>query len=155
MSTKIHNGYLLPSMSAHELNKFCNAFRDKIQNIMKEMYKKQLVSIAIEIIDRKAMGIHIPKEYVKHIILKNPLCIAYHTIQDNHSNIKKTGIRNGRFDYWCDLALIPMKDKIFCIFYSERLKYLRLWEKEKLVTPYPYWNNYDRPDDVSEEEWDK
>lgn len=47
-------------------------------------------------------------------------------------------------DSWHTLALL----------YTERREYQDLWESIEGVETWPYWNNTDRPDELSQEEWD-
>lgn len=157
MSTKIYNGYKLPLLNLQELMEWLYKFRDAIREKADELYATKMATIATTLVDSYALGqTKMSKELRKISLDKNkisPSFAAFKIIENAREEIKKTKRRNPEFDFECNIVLIPTKDKILIQLFSEQNAFARIL-KDLGAAEYPYWNNCDRPDDVTQEDWD-
>ena len=70
------------------------------------------------------------------------------------------------FDFKCNLELLPIKDKTLFMLYTQKKEYQSIFgyvdkddiehssEKYPQISPYMYYNNSDRPNTLTKEEWD-
>jgi hypothetical protein len=161
MSTKIYNGYCLPKLSLDNLYSLLLPFGEKIR----EEAKKQIITLEAKlcsvIIDDIACGIFNPKgwevEGVKLIYREenktNPIIDVNFYLYSKSKKIKTTNYRDDIYDFSCSVSLIPISDKILALFYGEKKEYREIWEKISGVKPYSYWDNTDRPEELSDVEW--
>ena len=78
---------------------------------------------------------------------------TWDTINKKNKKISKTQERNPLFDFSCEICLIPIEDKILCLYFGEAKEYLNTFTSFKEISSYYYYNNVDKPEDVPEEEW--
>ena len=52
-----------------------------------------------------------------------------------------------------NLCLFPLEDKILAMFFSQQNIFRDVWESFDQVEEYCYWNNTDKPEDISYEDW--
>jgi hypothetical protein len=59
-------------------------------------------------------------------------------------------------DFACDIAFLedPQDHALYALLFSERPEYRAAWESFEEVTPFAYWDNTDRPEEVTAEEWE-
>lgn len=75
-------------------------------------------------------------------------------------------ILNSDYDYSCSMTIHPLKDKTLLLLFSQRNEYNKLfgeWDKEEeiytknkfdFIDEYNYYNNIDRPKNISENDWE-
>lgn len=166
MSKKIYNGYILKNMSLLELNEFRTSMKEKIKKRNLLLYERRISRIALGMIDnfflldkhnfiRKHIqrdGISFEmaeKEYECMSILK----LSKKIIEEKFGKIRKTGVRDCDFDFECNAVFIPLQDKILTLFYTENNELIKVWKEDKNVEEYGYWNNSDKPEKHTDEEW--
>lgn len=66
---------------------------------------------------------------------------------------KKTGHRMPMVDTDFSLSLIPCGNYTLGIVYTENRAWFQEWLKQPGVSEYGYWNNTDKPDEISTREW--
>jgi hypothetical protein len=165
MSTKLYNGYKLPQMSAYEMQIFFEKLRSKLVVEREKLYKEALAAEYISAFDsiwlnkidfegykrRFEKTIFSTGEYIKDKIALYSL--ACENIQEKYKEIYKSNRRNPTYDFQFSVAVIPRKDKVLCIIYTEQEVFHRVWENMRNVEHYGYWNNTDKPDGVTNKEW--
>ncbi|MCL6477089.1 MAG: hypothetical protein K6T65_01610 [Peptococcaceae bacterium] len=119
MSTKIHNGNVLPKMSLDQLHKLILKMRERAACIYSELYHEKLASLCCGILDNftfQPLDVFlsgIKREY-KHFNLNDyPLSIATWIMMERHRKLEQKVERDPSFDFTCEMALIPGKSKIY------------------------------------------
>lgn len=157
MSTKIYNGYKLPNMSLLELKEFTDKLRGEIRETCNKMFYDKAALIITNIIDCSYVCSK-EKLFKKYNIKENEMNFSlffktWDTINKKNKEISKTQERNPLFDFSCEICLIPIENKILCLYFGEAKEYLNTFTSFKEISSYYYYNNVDEPEDVSEEEW--
>jgi len=158
MSTKIYNGYYIENRSLMELYEFVMNLRKRMGDTLREIYYKMMADICTNLIDTAAIQ-KIEKDLLKQYGIKtdkdSPLYTAFTILMKNRSETKKTVRRNPDYNYECTLVFIPIRDKILCLLYTEQAEFKTVWENTDGIHEYSYWNNMDKPRDLTEKEWEK
>lgn len=148
MSTKIFNGYKLPLMTLQELSGWANKYRKVCNALATDKQQRQQLDMAIRLFDRHALG-----------LLNKDTIEGYHWEGMSPWNLvvmialEQDRKRNPQNDSHCELQLIPCADKILVLLYCNDPDFTTAFEKIPLITPYPYWDNTDPPDNVTPAEW--
>jgi hypothetical protein len=164
MSTKIHNGYALPKMSAYQLGEFIKALRVKLLPIAKRIIFAQIASDTAEAIDeitinkieknRFLWDLKLTEEQREEIRFDYPVVGQAARVSEwLYENIKKTSQRNPSYDFQFSACFFPMKDKVLALVYHEQKLLKIAWERMKGVRDYSYWDHSDKPDEVTSKEW--
>jgi len=170
VSTKIYNGYRIDKCSLSELQAFCMRLRDRMEQVYEMLYASKVMKEAVDIIDEGALlnaGLYVRRDIDKEVLRaidnpkSSPLWSAMWMVHERSNKIKETMKRDTAYDFDCQITFIPKKDKILAMIFTEQ----RLLEEvfsghlsiaaPRQVHKYGYWDNSDKPDCVSEEEWDK
>lgn len=157
MSTKISHGYRLPKLTLDELHLFCQKARTALRDQIKTSIAKAYAIIGQTIIDSQSL--HLPNnfQFGKNKVELNGsiqncvgsiLCAAQH-------EIKMSKRRDQEFDFQCDFTIHVLPDKILCLFYAEQDEFVQVWESLPEVQEYRYCNNTDRPQNITEVEWER
>lgn len=163
MSTKIYEGFKMAKvMSMTELRSFFAKVRSDLTPIAQEEYKKAFAKTAEAIAVYIMTGVDIGecmidiKDISSEWTAKN---VVFHTekkffevMHKNKAAVKVTEFNyNVAFDV--KVCLIPIPGKILGIYYADnealRSKLLSYSE----IVDYAYWNNTDRPQNVSAKAW--
>lgn len=152
MSTKIFNGYYIPWMKLEELHQFMREFMGKINTESEEILNKTVAEMATRSYDSYTLGLLKGKKLSEQAC---PLVQAYTDLMTRNRAFKDKGVRDPFTDFGCAVCFIPAKEynKIFCLLYSDQKSYDKIWEEMPGVVEYSYWNNTDKPDEISERDW--
>lgn len=154
MSTKIYNGYMIGNCSLAELHIFVMKARQILDNVRENMYQKLVINWITNKIDRLTLNLLDEQK----IIEEEGCCLqtlARNYIIKQIKEIKQTGGRDSEYDIDYNFSIIPIKDKILILIYFEREEFIEAWEGMEEVNDYPYWNNTDPPEELSDELWNK
>lgn len=148
MSTKIFNGYYIDLCTLQELQDFSMLLREKIIGKIERLYAKKLLELSTYNHDEKYVcKPYIPQKYY-------PLMSAEWKIDERFYNIEKTNRRDPEYDFGFDVTFVPTETKILTLIYTEQAECIKLFESFPNVHPYPYYNNTDKPNTISDEDWD-
>lgn len=142
MSTKIYNGYRVHTPDPFDA---LTKLRAAIEPIYETLYNQALAQIA----HAAHAGRHPENDRVGI-----PIITAMAYLEDQHTQIKKTGRRNPAFDLELDACFLRDPDdagQLYAVLYTEQPAYRAAYPP--VFEPWPYWNNTDRPDDVTDAEW--
>ena len=153
MSTKIYNGYVLKNQSMHSLQKFILEIRKEIVKKATELMMKKAITITVWKIDQIACGLLNGPD--KREWKKAPLYKAMDFIRERQERQKRQEIRDLYYDLSCEAVFIPMRTKILSLLYTEQPDFESIWDSNKDIEPYQYWNNTDQPEDIANKEWQK
>lgn len=174
MSTKIYNGYKIDgAMSAYEMMDLLRNLSDDCTELCKKLYDKEVAKLASLYLDTYAVfGEEKASEEVLDeyhydsapLFKVGDLYLFVRDLVEQHS--KSNSIFHTDFDFKCEVKLFPLEDKTLFILYTEKSEYLSLINgdynneleckanKCNAISPYEYYNNADKPNEITEEDWD-
>jgi hypothetical protein len=151
MSTKIYNGYKIKSKNFQILHDFAIHFRDKARKIHEKQIKWYYASLAVGFHDdKKFRGINTQTN-------NTPAYHAWREISNRQIEIVRTNKRDPFVDIYSSLTIAPAPNARHSLarLFTENTNVRKAFEDHPLITPYPYWDNTDKPDEIPEAEWDK
>jgi len=150
MSTKIFNGYRRKTESLDDLQKFLNVFKEKARRLHQKAYKKAFIDYVVGIIDERAAGLENPTDDKSNV----PYWIAFQNIQDQYEKTKMPNARRGLlYDFECSLSIFLEGEYAYFLLFAEDPKFTSLFSRQKGVHRYDYWDNTDRPNNISMMNW--
>lgn len=151
MSTKIFNGYHFQGTIEEAYEEFL-----KIRPRVLEFAHKRTVSI---------MARHLAHTYdtacMKGETVRGLMVGSLDHIWDRQRKIVATRQRDPEVDFETSVVLYPVPilvDKhkgLLARFFTEHEEITDLWEGIPKVHAYPYWNNTDRPEELTKRQWDQ
>lgn len=174
MSTKIYTGYKLETPSLNKINKIFNDISKEISLIAKEEAAKLIAENFFKSFDRKwsknkvidncgtiELQLALTKKLAPGIIQytygkeeERLLLTIYETILCSQKLSYKEGLRAPDQDFGLRIWVYPYNSKKTLFFVDcEKRSYWPIIDK--YLTPYGYWNNTDRPDDITKNEWNR
>lgn len=163
MSTKIYDGFRLRTPSIRALNAILQTAREQLSERCQEEFLEMYGQYVAAYADARIAGIKITAqvgrkrydrmpEYVDATTF--PSGIAWQEFWDAQSNIRLTHERNPSYDFECEISLYPGSPWTFAIIYSEPSRaYRDVWAEIPGVEPYAYWDNTDKPEELSSRAW--
>lgn len=168
MSVKIYNGYLL-NIKPEEIFDKTNEIREKLSYVGMCLYADMINSILYEEYDRRSKG---EEESIKTVLKKyideNDKDFSFNvnlypklklftigSILEKKIKEAKISDLKSSFDISCLIQIIKIEDKILALIYTQNNEYINEFEKISFVKEYNYWNNTDKPDDISSQEWEE
>ena len=162
MSTKIYNGKIIKNMSVFELNEFRKALRKEMIPVAQEQYYKMMAHIMQTAYVMHVTGVNICKysvELREHdgtpIDIKRIGRKAADDLVTKTSNAVFTYDSEDDADYDVNVCVFPLENKMLAIYYAHNDELYSILKANPAFSDYGYWNNTDKPDDVSEEEWEQ
>jgi hypothetical protein len=147
MSTKIYHGFRFRSSDIFEIQNTVAAWRIELA----ELHRRELATLTgrmcAEMIDHHALN---PKRHAGNI----PFQVTKNEIRDRQKNITVTGYRDPEVDFDFELTIFPFEGHVYGVPFSDRSRWIVAWLNRPEVEDFSYWNNTDKPDTVSQEEWD-
>jgi hypothetical protein len=130
MSTKIYQGFLVKTDSAAEILALVDGFRPYIHRQGQKLFKDFV----------KLCGLDEIKSWM------NWMDIRRETVEK--------GIRAPHVDTQFQLVFFPDGKRFLGIAFTEHERWFRQWLRQPLVQEYGYWDNTDKPKNVSQLDWD-
>lgn len=154
MSTNIHTGVKFKTGSIFEIKEKLKQFKDDylVPEIEKDVFKLLVYQI-VDAMDREKMG-------ESGIILDRGDSLSSQFVLDfthRQAEIRRTKMRDPEVDFSFEVAILPHLEsgELLGIVYSEKSKFFDKFLELDFVEPFPYWNSTDRPDELTDEEWEK
>jgi hypothetical protein len=142
------NGYKLPKMSALELNEFSKTLGKDFRAIKYKLVAKATARVVTNLMDLDS-----------YAGKKNKESYSFQAWSKMYEYTKTA--KNSKeltwADFSCSVVFFPMKDKTLAIFYSYDFDraYQKHWESLDLVDEYWFDNRGDKPDSVSDKDWNQ
>ena len=164
MSTKIYNGLRIKYMTMQELIPFSKELRAQLEPIAKEEFLKSYTKMLEEAIVFIQTGVQIDScihNYNELSALENPTFKDVNRIIDKEirqfikANKSATTITESvsAFDFDTSLCVFPLSRKILAVPICNNERLMNALSENENITEYGYWNNTDKPDNVSNREW--
>ena len=146
MSTRILTGFRLPSTNLTQILSQLKEIKKQARITAQNCLAETIIRTALSDFD---------DDFVKTGVIsdKNHLAKAIGNVIDEQKQVAKTNIMNPSVDLSLEVVLFPRKKNTLGIYFganklvTEHIKTLPGWED------YSYWNNTDRPETVSNQEW--
>lgn len=142
MSTKIYKGFKIKTNSFSEVLSIIQNFRPWIN---KEAEK--LMDRFMENLDKSRNG---PTEDPVKAKVDNYM--IWLDFREKILRQKKLRMPNVDTDF--SVSLIPHNGELLGIVYTAHQTWFDEWCKQPKIQEYCYWNNTDKPDEISDEEWE-
>lgn len=153
MSTKIYNGYKLEGVnSIGEVQALLDGFQAKCVIIAEQEAKRMIVKEAVSLHDEAILRMEsaLRKLGKDEPTFKNCICNVVLDFQKRASDIRRTNSRDPDVDWSCEVAVLKFG---MAMLFTENEAMTKAWEALPRVKPFPYWNNTDKPDDLTNKEW--
>jgi hypothetical protein len=154
MSTKIYDGLRMTDIPT------LNVLRTRIQKLRTQAYEiierlvlQRVAENCSKYVDQIALGKKVyalTSSYDMSI-----LGAVINTVEERHVAVEKTKRRDPECDFHFEICIIPIKDKVLILPYTEQIELMNLIKNQKYIKSYGYWNNTDPDDEVSDEEWEQ
>lgn len=151
MSTKIHNGYRLRSDSLSAVGATLAKLRESVRLLAGGSMAQRIAADAVRVIDLHALGRPIPADL--RYEGDSPLVWAMTRAMDRYRAVRRTSVRDPEYDPECEVGVWPHADMAYLNVCTERGEYLPVLASLPGVEPYPYWDNNDRPPEVTAAQW--
>lgn len=163
MSIKIYNGYKLPNWNLQELYVFSKALRKEVRELSKKLATKKMAQKCIGFFDYMFLPDHHKELFpdIKDYIEKgnnksgSALFLAYQKMMEHEFEIQVNHKKIPEYDFSFDLTVFPSKDGILAMLFAEHKAYVDMFKSIEGIELYPYWDNTDKPENITQEEWDK
>lgn len=155
MSTKIYNGLLIdfPGSFSDLRTELIRLAKEEIKPVAELEFTKMFAKAVFFQMDINAWA-------NRHIVAQNAHTLSEVTvnvwtiINDEIVSIKTSNKRSPLVDFEFCITLFPLSNKILAIPYCEQKSILSVLKNQPYVKEYGYWNNTDKPDELSDSEWE-
>lgn len=80
----------------------------------------------------------------------SPQVLTYFELNNKAKEAEQSARRiDSEFDFKTSICLFPIRGKILVMLFTQQEAFKNTWSSIEGVEPYPYWNNTDRPEDIS------
>lgn len=156
MSTRIYNGYVLPSMTLNQLSEFNKDLTRQVRSKVDELVAIAAGDLIASYIDDWTMRFHFKKVTEDELpSTRSVLSEAYDFLRKRHREIMLEDANDPRYDFGFSVVYLPMKKKILAMLFTSQDELKDIWLKMKGVSEYAYYNNSDQPDGITDKQWEK
>ena len=160
MSIKIYNGIILKNKNLNETLPLILKIRKKCEEIKKRKEESLYINLMTKILDNQKINMESPKEICKRYELPKfkqitPILAAEIIIKNRIKNIKLKNERDPAVDFECNISLIPSGNDTLGTIFTECSEMTEHILKLEEIEEYNYWDNTDKPENISEKIWEK
>ena len=151
MSTKLHHGWRLRlGGGPTAVPRFVSKARAALLPTYQNLWQRAAVAGAVSVVDANRLGL--PIEWLPDQKFGSPLFEMGQWLDRQH-----TGDRTQRrIDFGFEAVFLadPANEQwVYALVYTDQEPYREVWQRLPGVSSYPYWDNTDPPDDVTDHEW--
>ncbi len=153
MSTKIYNGYRI-SVGERGMAGRLREVRESLGVTRTRLYRTLVVGAACALVDATRLG-EDPRIDGRRVSLDgSALGSAARVIDELIERAEASARRDPEFDLGVSLTLVWGDDgQLYGLLYCERQEFVDAFTALDGVEAWPYWDNTEGPEDVSDEEW--
>lgn len=173
MSTKIYNGFALPSIKTLvDMQSFIMSMREECGPIATGIILKRMGYQVVRVLDafhlyfdhdreqyvremRAILDIADDKEQTEFLVNATPYTVVVRYCKEQIRKAKDSPYRGEGLDVRFELMFFPTGNKLLGIPYTEPQEYMDCLSKQPEYQYYGYWDNVDPDEDCSEEEWEQ
>lgn len=149
MSTKLFDAWRMPTMTMPKFQKWLDELRASLKPIADNQIMTVVAERAIRAYDTK----YVFPNSAEIKDLPNGLVGAWSNVMSEYKKTKKEGERHPSVDVECEIIFHFKGRYIYMVMFSEQREYKDHLESLPGVEHYGYWNNTDKPDNISQREW--
>ena len=128
-----------------------DSLKPQIKSTGKTLLNQSLAKMIAGRFDRVALGTIEAKEDWK--TAQDIASDCYQDMADRQQEVKKTGRRDVDVDHEFEVFLFPSGDGTLIIPVCEQEELTSILDRHSSIERYSWWNSTDKPDDLSEEQW--
>lgn len=152
MSTKLHHGHRLAE--GVDPFAFIATVRTALNPVRDRADARILAEKVVEIIDKAAVhGLPDDPDAPLNDMMSAPLTAAYLAYEDEQAKLGKTDRRHDPNRVELAIGLDQQTGRYGVLLFADCDLLVDAFRAMPQVEEYPYWNNSDRPDEVTETEW--
>jgi len=160
MSTKIYTGFALPSLTTKQAMNLLGSLRPAIQALVDQKHRKLLAERIVEYVDGYVLARHLKEALAPAVVEREGKMAYFECIQRLQEEQEKCrgGFRREPLvdcDVELGLYMLPKSGKIIGIAYEERVGALEHLLTVPSIVEFAYFNNTDRPEELSAREWSR
>jgi hypothetical protein len=153
MSISLGTAFWLDVKDLNEAWRLLSEFRGSLQNIGRKANAELYAKHATILIDQDAtLSL---REGEISPAKGSPLSVAASAIKERRKDISRTGYRDPEVDFDFTVTLCPAEGTFYGLVHSEQDAWTDLLLNIDKVHHAPWWDNVDRPNDISQQDWDK
>lgn len=147
MSTKIFNGYKFSRvLTVPELQWFNNDMVTSLREVADDRVFKKTINACSLLNDRILVGDQLPAP------------LNFHTLPAKWSIFSKVNSdlllsKRSKEDYNSEWVILYARRKMLALFFTQQDVFQSKWESSPYITPFPYWDNTDKPSSISNQSW--
>ncbi len=152
MSTKIYNGFKFKNPNIVVIRKQLINFQKPVKEIIEKLCSIYIARITTTLLDTKAVGA--PVEVFFKGMFKNS--VKNESLPFVARRHISEVIREGEwpFDFKFKISVFPISSKLTLgIYYCGETECIELIQNQSWFISYEYFNNSDKPENISEKEW--
>ena len=150
MSTKLHHGFRVSHLiTLDDVQVWWRKLSDNLALVREAAIRKLLTEETLLYFDCDALGI--PREKPEC----TPRFAALMHISDKIEATRHSATRSPSYDFEFSVALLPSPHGTLALVFTECRELFDAFGKSELVQPYPYWDSHDRPNDLTDDEWNE
>lgn len=146
MSTKIYTGFRFRTNDIFAIQRLVAEWRVELAAIHRRELAALLAGMCAETIDRNAIN-------AERNAGKNPFREARKEIRTRQKEVLGSGHRDPEVDFDFEIAILPHDGRVYGMVFSERSHWVDRWMEKEGIEDFAYWDNTDRPDDLSAKDW--
>lgn len=161
MSTKIFNTFKLKkeNLTIHELFLISDIIREVLKEKQREIILDMAYKTTCNFLDKKIYKKEniLEDEKIKNILEYNLPLYVYEKLQRKYNKVKHNLTRTPEdiYDFSVSVCFFEYNNniylKLFCGYYEK--DFMNSLKELDILEEYDYWNNTDKPDNISNEEW--
>ena len=148
MSIKIYHGYQLPNLrTVREVIKWWRDLSDQFKPLAVKALAKEVGAAANRAADVFALlEEELTEGFHQDWAGKNALAIGYDTVKER--------MKFHEHDFRLVVTIFQARGKTLCTLHSSGMAE-NFFMENSVAVPFPYWNNTDRPDDMTQAQWNR
>ena len=147
MSTKLYNAFRLPTRSFTRILRDVSALREIARAQALEVIKSYVLKEALGAFDLACLDTAEKSSNVDY------LCAAFSKTMDELENAKKSLYRSPLIDTSLTICFFPRKSDTLGLYFAENPGIAKLVQTLPGWQDFSYWDNTDRPGDVTSAQW--
>lgn len=153
MSIHLDTGFCYrdPEVTFEDVFDHLHAWRAQLREMHQADLARLLARDTSRMIDREATAALLRAEVTPSA---NPLSAVRNDIIDRQRRIRTSGLRDPEVDFEFQVVIYPESGIFLGLVFCEQSRWIRSFLDDPNLSSMPYWDNTDRPDELSEADWD-
>ncbi len=146
MSTKIYTGIRFSTDNLNDVVNILQQFRSSLEYLIHDKTLTYLIKSAILKMDKDALS-------EQQTNKNNYFSDSFIELMDKQHNISINKKRHPDVDFKTSVTIFPHNGTFYGMVFTEQNEFYNLLLQYPIVEEYSYWNNTDKPNNITEDEW--